>query len=125
MSGPLSDQSWPGPQPCDCGEDFPLYGVAPHECYWRKGPEFTIGQSTLIPITEDACFVPDLEDGEDWSAFVYPSATGVYYCPVCQHERYTAAWERLTDRIGPPPPEVHADECHHQLIESIGGGNGR
>src|SRR5687768_4094915 len=57
---------------------YPLYGVAPHECYWRKGPEFSLGQSTLKPITPEDCFVPELERGEGWSDFVYPKACGVY-----------------------------------------------
>lgn len=97
---------WPGPQSCECGDIYPLYGVAPHECYWRKGPECTLGQSTLVPITAADCFVPDLEDDEDWSSFTYPSACGVFYCPTCQRERYEANWKRLVDRIGPPPEDV-------------------
>ena len=90
--------------PCaDCVNGvFPMYGVAPHECYWRKGPKFTIGNSTLIPFGDEACFVPDLEADEDWSAFVYPSACGIFYCPQCQRDKYIAAWNALIGRIGPP-----------------------
>lgn len=85
---------------------LPQYGVAPHECFWRKGPQFTIGQSTLLPFSQwDDAFVPDLEDDEDWSAFVYPSACGTFYCPKCDAASYQAAWKRLTDRIGPPPAD--------------------
>jgi len=93
----------------DCENDLPQYGVAPHECYWRKGPEFVIGQSTLLPIGEwTDCFVPDLEEGEGWDAFVYPSACGTFYCPACQRDRYQAAWTELVARIGLPPADVGA-----------------
>lgn len=85
---------------------YPMYGVAPHDCFWRKGPSFTIGQSTLVQIEPDHCFVPELEAGEDWSHFVYPSACGVYYCPACQHDSYQAAWDALVARVGPPPAMI-------------------
>lgn len=98
---------------------YPMYGVAPHECYWRKGPEFTLGQSTLKPFSPEDCFVPDLEDDEDWGAFQYPSACGVYYCPNCQHEEYQRAWQALVLRIGEPPDEVTAHQhLHAQAIEA-------
>lgn len=111
MSDVQGDAFGPGCELCLDGDGdryLPMYGVAPHECYWRKGPEYTLGQSTLVPFTPDDCFVPDLEDDEDWSAFVYPSACGVFYCPNCDHDEYAAAWKRLTDRIGPPPEDVGA-----------------
>jgi hypothetical protein len=96
----------------ESGEQWlPQYGVAPHECYWRKGPQFTLGQSTLVPFTGSDCFVPDLEENEDWSAFKYPSACGIYYCPRCQHEQYSKAWAALIARIGEPPAEVGV--CQH------------
>lgn len=93
---------------CDTcgGEGYPLYGAAPHECFWRKGPEFTLGQSTLIPITPEDCFVPDLEDGETWADFRYPGACGVFYCPACQRAEYQARWSALVARIGQPPAEL-------------------
>ena len=96
--------------PEDGLSEYPMYGVAPHECYWRKGPQFTIGQSTLAPITPEHCFVPDLEPHEDWSHFGYPGACGVYYCPNCQRERYQSAWDALVARIGPPPAALTDDE---------------
>ena len=91
----------------DCADGiFPMYGVAPHECFWRKGPEFTLGQSTLIPFGEQDCFVPDLEPDEDWSAFVYPGAYGIFYCPTCHADEYKAAWGALVARIGEPPESL-------------------
>lgn len=83
---------------------YPMYGVAPHECYWRKGPEFTIGQSTLLPLEQwEPGFVPEILDGETWDDFQYPSACGVYYCPKCQRGKFKAAWSALVARIGEPP----------------------
>jgi hypothetical protein len=101
------------------GEQWlPMYGVAPHECFWRKGPQFTLGQSTLVPFTPNDCFVPDLDTDEDWSAFVYPHACGVYYCPQCQDDKYRAAWARLIERIGDPP--ASAGEAQRAETTKIG-----
>lgn len=87
-----------------CDGEYPMYGVAPHECFWRKGPEFTIGQSTLLPFDQwEAGFVPDLEDHETWADFGYPSACGVFYCPTCNKDSYEAAWSGFIAKHGPPP----------------------
>lgn len=71
-------------KPCknaDC-KVFPYYGVAPHKCYYKKGPEFTIGQSDVLPVeTWPENFVPDLEEGETAETVKHPC--GVYYCPEC------------------------------------------
>lgn len=91
---------------CEGGVLYPQYGVAPHDCYWRKGPEFVIGQSTLKPITAQDCFIPDLEDGEGWTTFAYPNACGVYYCPGCQRDQYQLAWARLIAKFGPEPAQA-------------------
>lgn len=89
-----------------CGGDSRVYGVAPHECFWRKGPEFTLGQSTLLPVSEwEGLFVPELEDGETWADFVYPTACGTYYCAHCQQAEYQAHWERFVAKFGPPPAQ--------------------
>lgn len=67
----------------DCGF-YPHYGVAPHECFYKRGPEFTIGQSLLKPASEwPANFVVELEPGETAETVQYPGACGVYYCPTC------------------------------------------
>jgi hypothetical protein len=67
----------------DCG-DYPYYGVAPHKCFYKRGPEFRIGQSIGLPqATWPANFVLDLEPGEDPETVVYPNACGVYHCPTC------------------------------------------
>jgi hypothetical protein len=90
---------------------LPMYGVAPHKCFWRKGPQFTLGQSSLVPFTDSDCFVPDLEDDEGWAAFIYPAACGIYYCPNCHCDEYGAAWAALVGRIGDPPADVGV--CKH------------
>ncbi len=63
-------------EPCanpDCSE-YPYYGVAPHECYFKRGPDFKIGQSLPLPRNEwPKNFRPD-PDGD---------SCGMYYCPVC------------------------------------------
>lgn len=65
----------------DC-EIYPYYGVAPHKCYYKRGPEFTIGQSEILPVkTWPKNFIPDLEPGEAAETAVAPC--GVYYCPDC------------------------------------------
>lgn len=89
---------------------YPMYGVAPHDCYWRKGPQYQLGQSTLVPFRPEDCFVPELKAGETWADFGYPSACGVYYCPKCDRERYEAAWSELVARVGEPPENVGIHE---------------
>lgn len=107
----------------DDGEPlFPMYGVAPHECYWRKGPEFTIGQSTLLPFDQWAdCFVPELEDGETWADFRYPQACGVFYCPKCNRAEYERAWAALVEKFGPPPSDSRSkpDRAETTQIGSV------
>lgn len=68
---------------CKNGE-YPIYGVAPHECYWRKGPEYQIGQSTLLP-SEDwpLNFWLEVAAPLEPHEIQYPNACGVYFCPDC------------------------------------------
>lgn len=67
-------------------DDYPYYGVAPHECFYKKGAEFMPGQSTLLHRHEwPSNFVLDIEPGEDPATIEYPNACGVYYCPTCEH----------------------------------------
>lgn len=122
---PIADSMlapWPGALKCDCGEVYPMYGVAPHECYWRKGPEFVIGQSTLLPLSEwTELFVPELEDDETWADFVYPGACGIFYCGKCQQDRYTKAWVALVARVGEPPEDAHAQGMSAGTAETQSG----
>lgn len=68
--------------PCPECEGYPMYGVGPHECYWRKGPEFQIGQSTILPESNwPSCFF--LEEG---ATPAYGNNCGVYYCPECMNQ---------------------------------------
>lgn len=64
---------------------YPYYGVAPHECYYKKGPEFRIGESTIHPVSEwPDNFVVELEPGETAEQAQAASACGVYYCSTCK-----------------------------------------
>jgi hypothetical protein len=65
-------------------DDFPMYGPAPHECFFKKGPEFKIGQSTLLPVDDwPPNFILEVPEGEKAEDQVYPNAYGVYFCPGC------------------------------------------
>jgi hypothetical protein len=64
---------------------FPVYGVAPHECFYKKGPEFLPGQSSLLPRDQwPDNFVLEVMEGEDPATITYPNACGTYYCPTCK-----------------------------------------
>ena len=66
-------------------EYFPQYGVAPHECFYKRGPEYTIGQSLLKPRDEwPDNFILEVEPDEDPATITYPNACGVFYCPTCK-----------------------------------------
>lgn len=64
---------------CNCVGTYPEYGVGPHECYWRKGPEFQIGQSTILPESN----WPKNYFLEEGASPDYMNNCGVYYCPDC------------------------------------------
>jgi hypothetical protein len=68
----------------ECG-DYPYYGVAPHECFYKRGAEFTIGQSLVKPVNEwPDNFALEVLKGEKPEDVKYPNACGVYYCPDCK-----------------------------------------
>jgi len=51
---------------------FPIYGVAPHDCFYKIGKN--IGESEVHPVeTWPENFVVDKEDNN----------CGIYYCPTC------------------------------------------
>lgn len=65
--------------------DYPIYGVAPHECFYKRGAEYTVGQSLLKPTEEwPSNFVLEILNGEKPEDIAYPNACGVYYCPACK-----------------------------------------
>lgn len=65
--------------------DYPMYGPAPHDCFYKRGPGFSIGESVLKPSEEwPGNFVLELEPGERLEDVHYPEAMGVYYCPACR-----------------------------------------
>lgn len=64
-------------------EQWPVYGVAPHTCYWKLGKQ--IGQSELAAQHNwPDNFVLELEPGEKIEDVKYPNATGIYFCPTCK-----------------------------------------
>lgn len=70
---------------CDNGE-YPHYGPAPHECYWRKPGGFDknpLGTSTIEPFEKwPDNFLLEVEDPEDFNEVVW-GYCGVYNCPEC------------------------------------------
>lgn len=72
----------------DC-DSYPIYGVAPHECYWRKPGGFEenpLGTSTIVPLEDwpdnfEAEIDPDKPVAEQLSW----GLCGVHYCPECKN----------------------------------------
>ena len=71
---------------CDC---YPNYGVAPHECYWRKPGGFEenpLGTSTIIdPDKWPDNFLAEIDQSEPIEQQISWGLCGVYYCPRCKH----------------------------------------
>lgn len=70
----------------NCYHDvYPYYGPAPHECFYKKGEGYTIGQSTLLPKEQwPDNFALEVPVGSKPEDIEYPAALGVYYCPGCK-----------------------------------------
>lgn len=70
----------------DC-KDYPYYGVAPHECYWRKPGGFEenpLGTSTILDLEHwPENFAAELDDPSDMEKQLSWGLCGVYYCPSC------------------------------------------
>lgn len=118
-AGPAESGNGESAETCsnpDCG-DYPIYGVAPHECFYKKGPDFKIGQSTLRPREEwPDNFLLEVLPGEDPATIAYPNACGVYFCPECKNgmEVWRAAMERdatLATEGGEPKPVPPNDDA--------------
>lgn len=101
--------SAPADTPCnDECDNYPYYGVAPHECFWRKPGGFEgnkLGTSTIDPVnTWPKNFYAEIVEEQTVTQQMLGSLTGVYYCPCCMsgagdspdlydNERITAALE--------------------------------
>lgn len=69
-------------KPCknpDC-DVYPYYGVAPHICFFRRGKQFKMGQSKLLPRNKwPRYFVEDTSEGSKPGYL----PCGTYHCPKC------------------------------------------
>lgn len=70
----------------DC-ELYPIFGVAPHECYWRKDGGFEenpLGTSTIEPLQNwPNNFLAEIEPDIDVKQQLSWGLCGVYFCPEC------------------------------------------
>lgn len=66
---------------------YPMYGVAPHECYWRKPGGFEanpLGASTIIDMQHwPANFLAEIDPDEDVGPQISWGLCGVFVCPSC------------------------------------------
>lgn len=71
-----------------CGY-FPMYGVAPHECYWRKPGGFDanpLGTSTVLALDDwPDNFLAEIEPDRPVAEQLSWGLCGVHYCPNCKH----------------------------------------
>lgn len=69
-------------------DDFPYYGVAPHECYWRKPGGFEgnkLGTSTVNPLENwPDNFLAEINPNVDIKSQLSYGLCGIYYCPACK-----------------------------------------
>lgn len=69
---------------CEECEYYPIYGVAPHECYWRKPGGFNnpLGTSTIEPFDKwPENFVAEIDPSKKVSDQIAWGLCGIYYCP--------------------------------------------
>ena len=68
-------------------EAYPIYGVAPHECYWRKEGGFeknALGTSTIEPLSEwPENFFAEIDKSKPVKEQLSWGLCGVYFCPDC------------------------------------------
>jgi hypothetical protein len=73
---------------CGHGEcsDYPLFGVAPHICFWRKETAITrLGGSTIKPPEEwPENFLLEIEPEKPLKQQLTQALCGVYFCPKCK-----------------------------------------
>ena len=70
----------------DCSV-YPMYGVAPHECYWRKPGGFEanpLGTSTIIDVEKwPANFLAEIDPDKDIAEQLSWGLCGIWTCPDC------------------------------------------
>jgi hypothetical protein len=70
-------------QQSEC-EYYPVFGVAPHECYWRKpgGFDNPLGTSTINPLESwPDGFYAEIDTSKPVSGQLNWGLCGVYVCP--------------------------------------------
>lgn len=98
-------------------QNYPQYGVAPHECYWRKPGGFKenpLGTSTIKPLGSwPDNFLAEIESGEPIEKALSWGLCGVYYCPSCKNgmEESETLWgkNKILNAL-PTPPETGSSE---------------
>lgn len=75
-------------------EMYPMYGCAPHECYWRKDGGFeknALGTSTVLPVSQwPDNFYLEVEQGKAIEEQLKWGACGVFFCPTCKQGSQSA-----------------------------------
>ena len=73
---------------CINDDYFPQYGVAPHECYWRKKGGFDknpLGTSTIINLGDwPNNFLAEIDPDQPVTSQIGWGLCGVHYCPDCK-----------------------------------------
>lgn len=66
-----------------------MYGVAPHECYWRKTGGFEknkLGTSTIEPLEKwPNNFLAEINPNDPVEDQISWGLCGIYYCPECKN----------------------------------------
>lgn len=69
---------------CDA---FPIYGCAPHECYWKKEGGFSnpLGTSTIDPLPDwPDNFLAEIDGDKPIQDQLSYGLCGIYVCPSCK-----------------------------------------
>jgi hypothetical protein len=73
---------------CENEEWYPQYGVAPHECYWKKPGGFEEnmpGDSTIEPLEKwPDSFLAEIDGSKPIKPQLQYGLCGVYFCPKCK-----------------------------------------
>lgn len=86
-------------QQSEC-EYYPVFGVAPHECYWRKPGGFNnpLGTSTIEPLDNwPDTFYAEIDTTRPVSAQLGWGLCGVYVCPCGCSEDFVKSRDISSD----------------------------
>lgn len=80
-------------------EVYPYYGVAPHECYWRKDGGFKnpLGTSTIEPLDGwPDNFLAEIDKSKPIEQQLSWGLCGVYFCPECLigKDKFHSVWSK-------------------------------